>query len=117
MTNHPHLLEREEAAAFVIGGQPAVDLLRLDRSAYASLEGHERDALDKLAAAKTSNLELLVLAGLSSAWATFQELPDQDSNDRLEFRLAVHACQRIVSTRLARRVDPGVWAPASGRVA
>lgn len=55
--------------------------------------------------------ELDVLRLLSSSWTEFTLLPQITFNqDQMnDFRQAIHTCQRIIATRVAKRLEPDVW--------
>jgi hypothetical protein len=52
--------------------------------------------------------ELTVLDLLVAAWHAYLKLPDNES-DLQDVRAAVHAIQRIVAYRVAKRVNPDYW--------
>ena len=53
--------------------------------------------------------EVEILDALALAWRVWCQLPDQHPDDPAEFRFFIHALQNLVSWRVARRVNPGVW--------
>ena len=61
-------------------------------------------------ASEITEAELVVLNALTEAWNEFVVLPVASAHpdDAEEFKLAIHAAQRIVLTRVARRCNPTV---------
>ncbi len=53
--------------------------------------------------------EKAVLSYLAKAWDLYTELEEQHPDDSLDFRRALHECQRVVGFKLARRVHPTVF--------
>ncbi len=51
-----------------------------------------------------------VLMALADAWNKFLALTGNRSDDVEEFRTAIHAAQSKIALRVARRVNPEVWA-------
>lgn len=51
-----------------------------------------------------------LLCKLGECWNLFTSLEKRSSADNSEFVDAIHRCQQIVALRVARRVDPEVWA-------
>lgn len=47
---------------------------------------------------------------LAAAWNGFLELNYKFQDDVDEFRQAIHAAQQLVGQRVARRVNPELWA-------
>lgn len=56
-----------------------------------------------------SEEEKEILALSSELWQRFVDLPESLDDEVKEFQLAVHNLQRIIATRVARRVNPDVW--------
>lgn len=50
-----------------------------------------------------------VLDHLTSAWNTYLLLPKGHPDEVIDLRGAIHAAQRIVAARVARRVEPDIW--------
>ena len=53
--------------------------------------------------------EKAILQKLSLAWQEYVSIETKDSNLR-EFNDAIHRCQQLVALRVARRVNPEIWA-------
>lgn len=53
--------------------------------------------------------EKAILQKLSLAWQEYVAIETKDSNLR-EFNDAIHRCQQLVALRVARRVNPEIWA-------
>jgi hypothetical protein len=51
-----------------------------------------------------------LLRRLGECWNLFTSLEKRSEADNSEFVDAIHRCQQIVALRVARRVDPEVWA-------
>jgi len=51
-----------------------------------------------------------LLRKLGECWNLFISLDKRSSTDITEFIDSIHRCQQIVALRVARRVDPEVWA-------
>jgi hypothetical protein len=49
------------------------------------------------------------LKSLSEAFEKFKQLEGTLDDEFKEFQLAIHAAQRIIATRVARRANPEVW--------
>lgn len=50
------------------------------------------------------------LNSLAEAWNIFNRLGEKHHDDNAEFRHAIHALQCLIAWRVARRVNPEVWA-------
>lgn len=50
-----------------------------------------------------------VLNKLTDAWNAWLKLESKHTDDDAEMRHAIHAAQRMVAIRVARRTDAGVW--------
>jgi len=46
---------------------------------------------------------------LVDIWEKFKSLPEDHPSDQKDFANAIHQCQRILATRVARRIDPQRW--------
>ena len=58
--------------------------------------------------------ERAILDSLADAWNGFVRLGNDHPDDLTEFRQAIHSAQNLIAFRVARRVDPEVWALPSG---
>lgn len=54
--------------------------------------------------------ELDVLTKLKDSWNAFILLDKRSEPDYKEFQDAIHRCQQLIALRVARRVNPDVWA-------
>ena len=57
--------------------------------------------------------ELEIMKHLTNAWNLFTELPRskcEEPIDGVDFSDAIHAAQKVLALRVARRADPGIWA-------
>ncbi len=50
-----------------------------------------------------------VLESLVSAHNEYMKLDSRLDDEDQEFKLAIHAAQRIIGTRVARRANPEIW--------
>lgn len=50
-----------------------------------------------------------ILIKLANAWTEYLALETKESNIH-EFNDAIHRCQQLIALRVARRVDPEIWA-------
>ena len=57
-----------------------------------------------------TDLEKDCINHLTAAWNTFLKLPDGHPDSQDEFRHSLHECQRLIAARVAKRVDPNIWA-------
>lgn len=53
--------------------------------------------------------EKQVLERLAEAWNAFLSLNDGRADSTDDFRRAVHAAQRVIAARVARRINPEIW--------
>lgn len=53
--------------------------------------------------------EHIVLESLVSAHNEYMKLDSRLDDEDQEFKLAIHAAQRIIGTRVARRANPEIW--------
>lgn len=53
--------------------------------------------------------EMAILQKLSLAWGEYSKIEKRDSSLR-EFNEAIHRCQQLIALRVARRVNPEIWA-------
>lgn len=51
-----------------------------------------------------------ILNHLVEAWNLYKNLPKNSINNLNEYLEAIHRCQQLIALRVARRVDPDVWA-------
>lgn len=60
--------------------------------------------------ANLTTTERMVLEYITNAWNAFQSLPIQHYSDVDEFRAAIHRLSDLVGIRVARRLEPELWA-------
>lgn len=51
----------------------------------------------------------MILKQLADAYSAFKSLDAKHPDDDDEFKDAIHAAQKIIALRVARRVDPHIW--------
>ena len=57
-----------------------------------------------------NNKEREILEHLKDAWNLFVELNEKHPMDNEEFCKAIHDAQKMIALRVARKVNPEVWA-------
>jgi len=50
-----------------------------------------------------------ILAHLAKAWDGFVNLDNRSDDDNREYRDAIHAAQKMIALRVARRIDAHIW--------
>jgi len=66
--------------------------------------------IDNLALAKLTPQEEELLKKLGEAFSLYSSLDKRSDSDNKEFTDAIHRAQQLVALRVARRVNPEVWA-------
>lgn len=56
-----------------------------------------------------TDLEKEILNELAKSWELFSSLEEKHPSDDLEFLQAIHAAQKMIALRVARRVNKDVW--------
>lgn len=56
-----------------------------------------------------TDVEKGILTNLANAWAEYAALESKESNVH-EFNDAIHRCQQLIALRVARRLEPEIWA-------
>lgn len=57
-----------------------------------------------------SEKEKAVLDNLKDAWNGFLDLPVQHPDERIQFAIAIDACEQLIALRVARRAEPDFFA-------
>ncbi len=65
---------------------------------------------DNLAFAKLTSQEEELLKKLGEAFSIYSSLDKRSEADNKEFTDAIHRAQQLIALRVARRVNPEVWA-------
>ena len=77
---------------------------------YADLKDVKRISKEITSRPSLSDNERAVLDHLVRAYNIFSSMERVHPSEGDEFRLAIHQAQYLIARRVARRVDPDVWA-------